>query len=609
MIAPTARPGRRERGSALAGTLVVLYALMAIGALAYVASFTNLRTAHNIRTGAAAQARAERGVTEALYRLSLADTSAEAIVPAVTDPDWQLDVAYTSGDTNASDGKVSTIQPSGDWPPGVNGTTPYVRLTFAKTADGKVRFYNRAVPAPNPPFLAVQLPGPVGTIVSDVYELLCHVPSILGIQIGGVLGLCPTTVSVGGQPVVRVDSVGLDVGGARRELVAEVARGFAFTPLAPLMAGGDVDLNSNGFIDGVNHDHRITLGAAGIYGDDDAETTNSLSLLGLVPVSVRDSPDDHNIWTGGPLITGLLWHGVANASLVLNFELTPLYTSFPRLFNKQLSATNYTPAWVGVGQLTDLLTSSLTLPTGAVVLPAQLGVWTGFNFGYASAIALGPTATIVNPPLPPAGNSVVWNKGVFSWRVNDMNSGSFPGSVNLTASIPASGAVVECGPSVQGEPPPIVCRPDAIAPFPDFQTFIGASDSTFTQFLADPDTKAVNLASGQAPVGFTFVDGDYTLASTVASPTTDQFGALYVRGDLTVEGTHLFKGLVFVDGDLRIASGGHLAVLGAVMARNTVANVGTGRMTIAYSREAALRGLATTRPWRILTWLDTALQN
>ena len=45
------------------------------------------------------------------------------------------------------------------------------------------------------------------------------------------------------------------------------------------------------------------------------------------------------------------------------------------------------------------------------------------------------------------------------------------------------------------------------------------------------------------------------------------------------------------------------------MARNTVANVGAGRMTIAYSREAAQRGLQAARPWRVLTWLDTAMQN
>jgi len=28
-----------------------------------------------------------------------------------------------------------------------------------------------------------------------------------------------------------------------------------------------------------------------------------------------------------------------------------------------------------------------------------------------------------------------------------------------------------------------------------------------------------------------------------------------------------------------------------------------------YSREAALRGIGSLRPWRVLSWLDTALQN
>lgn len=607
----TAIQGRRlgERGAALAGVLVVLYALMAIGALAYVASSTNLRGATNLKTGASAYSRAERGVTEALYRLSLPDSSPYAIVPVMTNPDWHLDVAYSTGDTNAADGRVSTLEHAADWPPGAGASTTLVSLRFAKTPDGKVLSYDRTVATPNPPFLSVGLPGPVGTIVGQVYELLCAVPSVLGLQVGGVLGLCPVANGEAGQPVVRLDSVGTDAFGARREIVADVARGFAFTPLAPLMAGGDVDLNSSGFIDGVNHDHRIALGGGTIYGDDDAETTNTLSLLGLLPVAVRDSPDDNNLWTGGPLLTGPVWHGVANASLVLDFALTPLYTSFPRLFNKQISATDYTPAWTGVGQLTDVLTSSLSLPTGSLVPAAQLGVWTGFNFGYASAIALSSSATVLNPPVPPAGNSVVWNRGVFSWRVNDMNSASYAGSVNLTTSIPTAGSFVECGPAVQGDPPPIVCRPHAIATFPSLQTYLGASDPTMTALLADPDTRAANLAAGQAPLGFTFVDGDYTLASGVPSPASDQFGVLYVRGDLTVEGTHTHKGLVFVEGDLRIATGAHLEVLGSVMVRDTVTNVGTGRMTIVYSREAALRGLAATRPWRVLTWLDPTLQN
>lgn len=103
-------------------------------------------------------------------------------------------------------------------------------------------------------------------------------------------------------------------------------------------------------------------------------------------------------------------------------------------------------------------------------------------------------------------------------------------------------------------------------------------------------------------------DGDYTLGAATASPATDQFGILYVRGDLTVQGLHTFKGLIFVDGDVTLATGAHLTLLGAMMVRDTYTNVGTGKMTLVYSREAALRGLGHVRPWRVLSWADAEVQ-
>ena len=44
------------------------------------------------------------------------------------------------------------------------------------------------------------------------------------------------------------------------------------------------------------------------------------------------------------------------------------------------------------------------------------------------------------------------------------------------------------------------------------------------------------------------------------------------------------------------------------MVRRRYTHVGTGKITLLYSRDAAIRGLATVRPWRVLTWADTAVQ-
>jgi hypothetical protein len=124
--------------------------------------------------------------------------------------------------------------------------------------------------------------------------------------------------------------------------------------------------------------------------------------------------------------------------------------------------------------------------------------------------------------------------------------------------------------------------------------------------LANPDTTVAQLNLNQPPLGVTYVNGNYTLGSSVASPADNQFGLFYIRGNLTVNGFHTFKGLVYVEGSITIANAAHLAVLGAVVARDGYTHVGTGRSTILYSREAALAGIAHARPWRVLSWVDAA---
>jgi hypothetical protein len=199
----------------------------------------------------------------------------------------------------------------------------------------------------------------------------------------------------------------------------------------------------------------------------------------------------------------------------------------------------------------------------------------------------------------------VWNQGVFSWRVNNRApNANFPGAINLVA--PAVNAMVECGPTVQGNAPPLVCRPARLSTIPTFENFLGTNEVGFSGMLANPDTTAAMLNANQPPLGVTYVNGNYTLSATTASPGDTQFGVFYVRGNLTVNGFHTFKGLIYVEGSITIATNAHLAVLGAVVARDGYTHVGTGRSTILYSREAALAGIAHTRPWRVLAWVDAA---
>jgi hypothetical protein len=589
---------------------VLTFGLMAVAALAALSGYTNILTAANLRAAAGARADAENGVNEAVYRLSLPYNDASVILPVQTNPNWTLDILYTTGDNDPTDGEISTIQNPADWPEDHDIDVPVATLDFKRDDTGKVIFYNRAVTPGNPPFMSVNLPGTLGTVVGSVYELLCAMPSILGIQVGGVLGLCPVNVPQMGYPVVRIRATGLDARGAQRELVAEAARSIAFTPFGPLNSGGAIDLNGTGFIDGVNHDARIHLtasgGAGGIYGDDNNETTNNSGLLGLPLLGILDSPDDIALYVPGFLelpLTVAVSHAVGNATLALYFASN--YQSFPRLYNLQIANGDNTPAWVGLSQLTSALTAPVNLPGGGLALVGNLGAWTGINYGYSAPIVLTATGTVANPPAPPLGNMAVWTQGVFSWGTNNHAAGAnYPGTQPVTA--PAVNTVVECGPTVVGQAPPMVCRPARMATIPTMEDYLGINEISFASLIANPDTTQAQLDLGQAPLGFTYVGGHYTLGAATASPDTNQYGLMYVKGNLTVNGFHTFKGLIYVDGSVTISAGAHLAVLGAVVARTGYTHVGTGRTTLLYSRDAALQGVSHARPWRILAWVDAA---
>jgi len=82
---------------------------------------------------------------------------------------------------------------------------------------------------------------------------------------------------------------------------------------------------------------------------------------------------------------------------------------------------------------------------------------------------------------------------------------------------------------------------------------------------------------------------------------------MYVQGSLRINANVVFKGVIFIDGSLTVA--GDPTILGAILVRGTTSvTVGTGSLNLLYSKKAAELGIAAGRPWRILSWADTAMQ-
>ncbi len=231
---------RNERGIVLALALVVMTLLMGVGSAALFSGYTNLQTSTNLRLGTRARATAEAAVNEALYRLSRQEGKPGAIAPDLTTANWQMQIL--SHGTANSPTQVATIQATGDWPHAAS--TPPVVVRYKKDASGSVIFYDRTR---NPSLFPIALPA----------------------------ASIPDTA----HPVIQILATGLDDREAQRQILAEAVGTTAFAPPAPLSSGVNVDLNGSGFLDGVNHDHRIVInpgsGNATIYGDNATGGTDS----------------------------------------------------------------------------------------------------------------------------------------------------------------------------------------------------------------------------------------------------------------------------------------------------------------------------------------------
>jgi hypothetical protein len=552
---------REEQGIVLVIVLTVMMLLMGMGLTSLFSGYTNLFTSINLKNATQARNTAEAEINEAIYRLSRQEGQPGAIVPDLNNPDWQVEIDFTSGDSNASDGTVSTLQPMADWP---DERPPHsVAMRFKKpnsAHSNDVLFYDRAQ---NPPFRTITLPATGANPIPDT-----------------------------ARPVIQVVATGLGDRDAERQILAEVTE-TAFIPPAPLSSGANVNLRGPGFIDGVNHNHLIYItagnGSDAIYGDASSETTDSKN-------PVKDSPDDNahpadnvpdcDTGVGNPSLNILL-------SQIPPGTQTQLYYSCARLFNQQIMSDGMwpgpvpvPPAWVGLQWITD--------PTN------NTEHWHGTNQGYASAVALSSTPMVVRDQ-PPTGN--VWTNGIFTWRAN-----------NLTGLGTIQTFCTTTDPTV---PPPLVCRPAVLTHGPDsfsstphfpyFQEFLGLDDVSFQNLLDKPDTTKADLDAGKPPLGFTYVQGDLTFNIDSASPGTNDFGLLYVTGNLRITGNQTFKGLIFIDGSLFVS--GTPTVLGAIMVRGaTNRTTRTRNLRLLYSRQAVELGIQTAHPWRILTWEDTAIQ-
>lgn len=529
-----------ERGIVLVVTLVVMVLLMGMGSISLFSGYTHLVTSTNLKFTTRARATAEAAVNEALYRLSRQETQPEAIALDLTDPNWQVEI-MPDGSSNPP-AQVATIQDASDWPYAAD--TPPVMLQYKRNppSSNNIVFYDRTR---TPPFITIALPGAV-----------------------------PNTA----HPVIQILATGLDERDAEQQVLAETAASTLFSaPPAPLATGASINLNGSGFIDGVNHDHRIYIspggGSTAIFGDGANSETTDAHPGG----QVKDSPDD-NVAAGGGCNTG-----VGNPSLNIPVP-APAYSSCARLFNRQAGANlplSGIPAWVGLGWT--------TVGDGHSADPH----WHGVNTGYTSAIALSSTPVVLNDQ-PPTGN--VYTRGVFTWRVNN-------GTTSLSGTTPAPGTMAPC----ELATPTLVCRPAELATFPTFQEFLGLDDVAFQKLLDQPDTTAADLNNGQPPLGFTYVQGDYTFNNSTASPGTGDFGLLYVTGNLRITGNNTFKGLIYVRGSLSVS--GNPTILGTIMVKGSTAiTVSTGNMTLLYSRKAAELGAQTAHAWRVLSWKDTAMQ-
>lgn len=283
-----------ERGIVLAASLLVIVVLVSMGLSTTFSGFTNLTVAVNHKKAANASSSAKAGVNEALYRLSRQIGQPGAITIDMdkafwNDPDREIQIAFTTGDTDISDGTVSTLQAASDWPSG-QALDPIV-IRYKKPNPGnpsQVLFYDRTI---DPPFRTYTLPAAVGVIVDTAH------------------------------PIVQILSTGLDDRGAERQVSAEAAYSVAFPPPAALSSGVDLNMGGSGFIDSTNHSPFIRFsdaaGNADVYGDGNNNHT-TWSFGG----ALEDSPDD----------------SVMNQDAAIQY-LPDVYDIDPRIFNLKINAT------------------------------------------------------------------------------------------------------------------------------------------------------------------------------------------------------------------------------------------------------------------------------
>src|SRR5258706_9026317 len=103
---------RNERGVVLLVTLIFMALLLGISAMALFSGRANLMTSENFEAATQAAVSAESVVNEALYRLSRQELGADAIVPDLTNADWQVQILAHG--TASPPSSILSLQ-SADW--------------------------------------------------------------------------------------------------------------------------------------------------------------------------------------------------------------------------------------------------------------------------------------------------------------------------------------------------------------------------------------------------------------------------------------------------------------------------------------------------------------
>jgi hypothetical protein len=120
--------------------------------------------------------------------------------------------------------------------------------------------------------------------------------------------------------------------------------------------------------------------------------------------------------------------------------------------------------------------------------------------------------------------------------------------------------------------------------------------------ITDADLETNRHLKNKAPIGIIYITGDLVLGSDTPTPASGYGeGLMYVKGDLDVSATFKFKGLIFVEENVRFA--GTFWNLGVILVKGTTVHM-SGSTTTLYSKGVLDDLEDYTKSVKILSWKD-----